>query len=267
MSDPECVAFLQWALPQLRMRWAGLRKVRRQVCKRIARRRQELGLADLDAYRAYLDSDAGEWAFLDAMCRVTISRFYRDPGVFAALGREVLPALARDRAEVAAWSVGCASGEEPYTLSLLWELELRGRFPATRLSVLGTDADSGLLQRAWGACYRRSSLKDLPEAWLGAFEAKDGLLCLEGRYREPVTFLEQDLRAVAPQGPFDLVLCRNLVFTYFELDLQREILARLIASLRPGGALVIGAHETMPEHAGTFEPWPNAPSSYRVTVP
>src|SRR5438477_9810042 len=120
----DCVEFLQWALPRLRMRWDGFRKVRRQVCRRIERRSRELGLTDLAAYRDYLERRPDEWARLDALCRVTISRFYRDRETFAALEQEVLPALARGGAEIEVWSAGCASGEEPYTLALLWKLEL-----------------------------------------------------------------------------------------------------------------------------------------------
>jgi len=93
MQRAQCVAFLQWALPQMRMRWAGFRRVRSQVCKRIGRRRRELGLDDLDAYRAYLKERPDEWQRLDAMCRITISRFLRDRGVFEALSEVVLPAL------------------------------------------------------------------------------------------------------------------------------------------------------------------------------
>jgi hypothetical protein len=61
MSDTDCVQFLQWALPRLRMRWPGFRKVRRQVCRRIERRTHELGLPDLVAYHRYLESQPAEW--------------------------------------------------------------------------------------------------------------------------------------------------------------------------------------------------------------
>ena len=60
------------------MRWAGFRKVRRQVCRRIARRMEEVGCADADAYRTHLARHEEEWRVLDGLCRVTISRFYRD---------------------------------------------------------------------------------------------------------------------------------------------------------------------------------------------
>ncbi len=61
MTDRECVEFLQWALPQLGLRWPGFRKVRRQVHKRIVRRWGELGLGQIADYRAYLETHAAEW--------------------------------------------------------------------------------------------------------------------------------------------------------------------------------------------------------------
>src|SRR6185295_20147796 len=126
VSD-RCVELLQWALPRLGKRWQGFRNVRGQVCKRIARRARELGLADLEAYRAHLEAHDDEWPVLDALCRVTISRFYRDRAVFDRLRLEILPAFAeraaaRGESVVRAWSAGCASGEEPYTLAMIWSL-------------------------------------------------------------------------------------------------------------------------------------------------
>ena len=75
MHDEDCIAFLQWALPQLHMRWQGFRKVHAQVCKHLARRLQQLQLRHLNDYRAYLQNRPTEWACLDSMCQVTISRF------------------------------------------------------------------------------------------------------------------------------------------------------------------------------------------------
>jgi chemotaxis protein methyltransferase CheR len=139
MNDSQCIDFLQWALPRLGMRWAGFRKVRRQVCNRARRRASELGLPDLAAYRAYLERHPDEWALLDQLTPITISRFYRDRGTFEFVAQEVLPALAAqaserssDRLEV--WSAGCASAEEPYTVAILWEQELADRFPTTRFA-------------------------------------------------------------------------------------------------------------------------------------
>src|SRR5574341_1404341 len=127
MRDPDCVAFLQWVLPRLRLRWPGFRRVRRQVCKRLDRRLRELGLSGLPEYRSYLEAYPSEWAGLDRLCWISISRFYRDKAVFQCLEREVLPQLAErasagGEGEFRCWSVGCAAGEEAYTMAILWKL-------------------------------------------------------------------------------------------------------------------------------------------------
>lgn len=268
MSDADCVQFLQWALPQLRMRWPGFRRVRRQVCRRIERRRQELGLADLAAYRVYLRAHPEEWRTLDGLCLVTISRFFRDQEIFAFLEHEVLPALAREAVGRAgplqAWSAGCASGEEPYTLALLWELGVGTSFPGLSLHVLATDLDEAVIRRARAACYSAGSLRDLPNAWRArAFVPRDDLWCLRPELRRNVTLLRHDVRAGPPDGPFDLLLCRNLALTYFDLELQREVCGRLAACLHPGGALVVGVHESLPEGIAGLAPWPGGRGVYR----
>ena len=271
MSDPDCVSFLQWALPRLRLRWSGFRKVRGQVCKRIRRRSRALGLPDLEAYRIYLEAHPEEWPMLDELCRVTISRFRRDRAVFAALEHEVLPVLARraatDRRDLAVWSAGCASGEEPYTLALVWEFALARAHPRVGLHVLATDLDATMLERARAARYEAGSLRDLPDDWLRrGFAADDGRFRLRPELQRRVALLRHDVRNGAPDGPFDLVLCRNLAFTYFEPALQRQVAGTFADCVRPGGALVVGAHESLPEHVEGFVPWPGARCVYRKTA-
>jgi chemotaxis protein methyltransferase CheR len=269
VTDADCISFLQWALPRLGLRWRGFRKVRRQVCRRVAARLDELELESVAAYRAFLESHPDEWRELDARCHVTISRFYRDRGVFAFLGEVVLPALARAaaaRGETAlrAWSAGCASGEEPFTLALVWELELGRRLPGFDLQILATDVDETMLARSRTACYPESSLRELPARWreLG-FVARDGLLCLRDDVRTRVTIGWHDVRTPAPDGPFDLVLCRNVAFTYFDERTQRRVCELLAAALVPGGALVLGRHEALPPEASGFDAWSEPHRVYR----
>lgn len=269
MKDEQCVRFLQWALPTLGMRWPGFRKVRRQVCKRVDRRMRELGIAEVEDYRRHLEDHPGEWQRLDPLCRITISRFYRDKGVFQALAREVLPVLVREAQArgdrtLRAWSAGCGSGEEPYSLLVLWAMEMEPRFPGTGIDVVATDADPNVLRRARAAEYEYGSLKELPDAWRDqAFLREDGIYRLRPQYRRRVEFLEQDIRRRQPPGPFDLVLCRNLAFTYFDVALQRRLLRRIVDRLREGGALVIGAHERLPDGAEGLSAWPDADRVYR----
>ncbi len=196
MTESSCVEFLQWALPRLALAWPGFRRVRRQVCRRIGRRAQDLKLPDLFAYRAYLEAHREEWALLDSFCRIPISRLLRDRIVFDRLGTQVLPELAaaataRGERTLRFWSAGCASGEEPYSLKILWTLELASRFPNLSLAVIATDIDEGLLERARAARYRASSLRELPGAWVEkAFARSDGLFELRPEFRAGVEFLQ-----------------------------------------------------------------------------
>ncbi len=256
MRDVDCVRFLQWALPRLGMRWPGFRKVRKQVCKRINRRLRELGYEDLASYQARLASDPDEWAVLDTLCRVTVSRFYRDRRTIDSLRDSLIPDLAklcleRGESELSCWSAGCASGEEPYTLSMIWALSVGARFPSLSIRILATDADEHVLERARLASYPPSSLKDLPSAWRGAaFTPAGRRLTLLPEFKEAVEFRLQDIRSALPEGSFHLILCRNLVFTYFEEGLQRQLLERILGLLPTGGALVIGSHERLPGGGG-----------------
>jgi chemotaxis protein methyltransferase CheR len=258
MDDEACVRFLQACLPQLHLRWPGYRRVRRTVCKRIAQRLRELDLRSLDDYRAYLATTPAEWVQLDALCRIPISRFYRDRAVFDELGCRILPDLAARAAEREApilrcWSAGIASGEEPYTLALVWVFRIAPAFPAVRLYVIGTDADPVMLDRAAAACYPAGTLRDLPPDWRSrAFHAAEGLFRLDPAFRRNVALRLQDIRTGQPDGPFDLILCRNLVFTYFDAPLQAEMLHRMAERLRPGGYLALGNHEALPEGSAGF---------------
>jgi chemotaxis protein methyltransferase CheR len=261
VKDSQCVEFLQWALPQRRLRWPGYRKVRGTVCKRLNTRLAALGLPDPKAYQRYVVTHPQEWAMFDALCPITISSFYRDKGAFEFLAARVLPevvqaGVARGAKVLRAWSVGCASGEEPYTLSIVWRMGL-AETPRLPLSVLGTDIDDAVLARARGACYPPSSLKHLPGDWVAqGFEKENSGFCLREEFREGVMFEWQDVREVLPAAHFDLILCRNLVFTYFEESLQRATLARLLTRLLRGGVFVIGRHESLPADVEGLETWP-----------
>lgn len=244
VKDSECVAFLQWALPQLHMRWPGYRKVRRQVCKRIVRRMRALDLHDVEAYRARLAEDSAEWAVLDSMTRITISRFFRDRDVFAYLCDEALPALHRLAAPgpVRIWSAGCAGGEEAYTLGIA------GHREGIPIQILGTDADEHQLERARRGLYSSGSLKDLPEAWRAtSFEDHDGKQRLKRELRNDVHLALQDIRREMPDGPFHLVLCRYLAFTYFDEELQQRIAQGLLERTAPRGLIVLGKRESWPD--------------------
>ena len=126
----------------------------------------DLQLADFAAYRARLEDDRSEWEVVDRCCHITISRFFRDRGVFEALRRRVLSDIAaRARQEGRAaqiWSAGCAAGEEPYTLKILWDVEIASLCPDVPLIIVATDIDEIMSARAQEGCFAATSLRELP---------------------------------------------------------------------------------------------------------
>ena len=272
ITDPEGVQFLQWCLPRLHLSWSGFRKVRRQVYKRISRRLKDLGLPSVDAYRDYLEDHPAEWTTLDTLCWISISRFYRDRGVFQHLETAVLPQLAQrlvvgQEREFRCWSAGCAGGEEPYTLAIIWKQRLASRYPTLEFRVVATDIDPQAIRRAERGCYRASTLKQLPPEWRDqAFVTIGEQLYLKDEFRAAVTFVVKDIRQCAAEGQFHLILCRNLVFTYFDERSQRETMNRLTERLASGGALIVGKLESLPEGPWELEPWSKPLGSYRKTL-
>jgi chemotaxis protein methyltransferase CheR len=259
MNDPELVRFLQWCLPKLGLGWAGFRKVRGTVRKRLTRRIRQLKLPDLAAYRELLSTDPDEWRRLEVMCRIPISRFYRDSAVYDFLAGEVLPACAhaarlRNDQKVRVLSAGCASGEEPYTIALIWTLRLSKAFPDVALEITALDVDDTMLRRAGAACYAAGSLKDLPsDLREKGFEPVEGLYRLREAFRRSVDLEKADIRQGVPGGPFDLILCRNTAFTYFDDVAQKAAFSDLDAKLRSDGYLVIGGHESLPDEDRNYQ--------------
>ena len=261
MEDDTCARFLQWLLPQLRMRYPGFRKVRKQVCKRIQRRMKQLKLSDVETYQHYLKTHPDEWIRVDKLCRVTISRFYRDKVVLEHISKEVLPELAQaavtsGETMIRGWSAGCAAGEEAYSLVLMWDRLLSNHFPKLDVQVIATDIDRIMLDHAITACYPYSSIKALPKKWIDIFfSQQEDLYCLDSPLHNKVTFIEQDIRQSLPTESFHIIFCRNLAFTYFDNALQLEVLENIRNCLVDGGALIIGGHESLPKDYSGFCQW------------
>jgi len=268
VNDTDCTAFLQWALPQLELRWPGFRKVRRQVCKRLKQRMRDLGLDNYSAYRVRLEADPSEWKIFDECCHITISRFFRDRGIFEVVRRQVLPDIAarakREGRDAQVWSAGCASGEEPYTLKILWDVEVATAYPGVSLSIIASDVDKAMLTRAREGCFERTSLHELPPPLIEqAFDRLGPQYCVKPEHREGIEFLDQDLRSEMPPRIFDLILCRYVVFTYFAVPLQRKVLPNLLERLRPRGYLVIGTHEQLPSDVPELAVLDSAPQIFQ----
>lgn len=198
-----------------------------------------------EAYGALLVENPAEQDRLLKVLTIHVSHFFRNPSVFDRLAADVLPALIAESRDLRFLSVGCAGGEEPYTLALI----LMERFPQAlesgRISIHGLDVDAATLDQARGGLYHPDRLAEVPPELLERRFTREGeRYRLNEEVRSLVHFSPVDLNQ--PQGweATDLVLCRN-VLIYFERERQEAILNGFADALAPGGVLVLGKSETL----------------------
>lgn len=239
-------------------------KVRRQFApdayqeqclrRRIARRVFSFPAGIADDYLAFLKKNDAELDALLSSLSIHISRFFRDPFIFRTLEMEILPDLCRQAQEAGRdilhlWSVGCATGEEPYSLALLID-ELAP--PGLRVSILGTDVSAQILDVARSGLYDPIRLSEVPPTVLARyFTSEKGRYRLSERVRNTVRFERHNLLDDIDFPAADLILCRN-VLIYFSATEQKRIVSRFAEALQPGGVLILGGNETLVEPTGFF---------------
>ena len=172
--------------------------------------------------------------------------FFRDPAVFDALRNQLLPEIARRRESEEASASGrrpVPRAREPYTLAML----LCGTgYADWKIEILGTDLSSRILARATAAKYLQIEVnRGLPAQLLVKYFLRAGIdWQLREEIRRMVRFAPFDLRqSMAGMGPFDIVLCRN-VLIYFDIATRKKIVSGIRSALTPGGYLLLGATET-----------------------
>jgi len=218
--------------------------------RRIAVRMRASGAHSYADYQALLDRDPAEYQRLRDTITINVSRFYRNTETWDLIRALVLPRLCeRPAGEIRAWSAGCASGEEPYTLALLLAdyLEAQGRGDRLdRLSVDATDIDRECLDRARSGRYRAEALVEVPPHVVGRYFQRSGEeYQVVDQVRRRVRVRESDLCADAPPGhDYHLILCRNVVI-YFERATQDRIFEIFAGALAPGGYLILGKVESL----------------------
>lgn len=237
--------------------WSGFRKVRKGVKKRLAHHMQETGCRNIGEYLEALERNQEVRLQFECLMTVSISRFFRDRGLWKTFQEEILPILAKAGQFVRVWSAGCASGEEVYSFKILWE-GLRKTFaPLPVLSILGTDLCPPYLERARAAVYPPSSMKEVPDAIRSAFfeSMAGGKYALKPWIKEGVEWRVHDLLSGPPGTAFDLAFLRNNLLTYYKDEVKIPALKKVVDSLAPGGFLIIGSHERMPIEPPNLKPW------------
>ena len=203
---------------------------------RVRERAAVLGVSD-EEYVTRAAADAVELDRLIELLRVGETRFFRHRAQLAALAERVMPAL---RSPVAAWSAGCASGEEAWTLAML--LAERG----LGFDVWATDLSATALARARQGRYAAARVEaDVPPALRARYFRRIGDDdVINDRLRAHVRFDAHNLLAATGGRELDLILCRN-VLIYFDEARRAEAVARLVRALKPGGWLVVGYSEAL----------------------
>jgi chemotaxis methyl-accepting protein methylase len=168
---------------------------------------------------------------------------------------KVFPKLADMRTErLTAWSAGCASGQEAYTLAILWEVFRRTQSDLPPQDIIATDIDTASLKRAREGAFQKSELERVPEDLLTTFFVREGdSYCVKPEIQSCVRFSRHDLLQNAYPTPVHLLLCRWSAFFYFGERLQRKVIAKFSNCLEEGGFLVIGKREDLsPEWTRDF---------------
>lgn len=226
------------------------------VMRRLERRRLLQNGESLESYIDRLTTDRGELSALHHDLLIGVTHFFRDKDAFNRLALKVIsPILARPGDdEVRVWVAGCATGEEAYSLAMLFreQMELTGRHRSVR--IFATDVHRASLDFASAGLYREESLAELSGERRSRFFTK-----VRDRYqvssdlRKMVVFAPHNIISDAPFTRLDLVTCRNLLI-YLQPIAQKKALSLFHFGLKTGGALFLGPSETPGDLQAEFEP-------------
>ena len=227
------------------------------IKRRIARRMALANVETLEEYAAYLEGHAGEAQALHQECLITVTSFFRDPGTYEVLSREVLPRLLKDRppgAPVRVWVPGCATGEEVYSIviCLLEAAAEQGTSPS--FQVFGTDLSESAVEKARSGRYLPHIAEDVSPARLQRFFSEvDGGYRVIKAIRDMCVFARHDVTRDPPFSRMDLISCRN-VLIYLEPRMQQRVMAVFHYALLTSGALLLGTSETTSTAEDLFAP-------------
>jgi two-component system CheB/CheR fusion protein len=264
--------------------WEGLDKVIRLVrtrtghdfsqykrstlTRRIARRMQTHHLDSLDAYLHILRSDSSEADALFNMLLIGVTRFFRDPQAWEEMSRTAIPALIAAHTSgdtIRAWVPGCSTGEEAYSLAILFREALAELGNATHISIqiFATDLDRQAVAKARAALYPPSIANDVSPERLRRFfvQDNDGFRLIKS-IRESVILAPQNVVMDPPFTKLDLISCRNLLI-YLTPELQHRVLQLFHYGLRPQGLLFLGSAETAGPQSPYFTPLVDSARIYR----
>jgi two-component system CheB/CheR fusion protein len=226
------------------------------VLRRIRRRMQLNQKELLEDYLAFLRASATEAQLLAEEFLITVTKFFRDSDVYDFLEKEVVPRLFGSKTSsdaVRVWSVGCATGEEAYSIAMLMLEHAGSRADAPKIEIFGSDLHEPSLRRAREGEYSDSIEAEVSAERLGRFFVKeDNRYRIRKEVREIVVFANHNLLRDPPFSRLDLIICRNLLI-YLQRELQNDVIELFHYALNPEGLLLLGPSESI-ERTALFQP-------------
>lgn len=176
--------------------------------------------------------------FLDRMT-INVSEFYRNAARWEVLEKKILPNLLAKNKRIKIWSSACSTGEEPYTIAMIMSKFL----PLSQVQILATDIDENVIKRAKFGAYSERALNEVPKEMKTKFFKQDGsMYYISDEIKRTVTFKKQNLLADPFDGPFDLIVCRN-VLIYFTEEAKEQLYYKFSNALQEDGVFFVGSTE------------------------
>ncbi len=226
------------------------------ISRRIERRMTVNQISDFDEYVRYLSNFPGEVMALYREMLIGVTSFFRDKEAMEELRTTILPMLLKrvqDR-EIRCWVAGCSTGEEPYTLAIIFKELMEEHKVSRDIKIFATDIDREAIIKAGSGIYPESIAADLPQPLLSKyFYHKGDSFHITRMIREMVVFAQHNLVNDPPFTNIDLISCRNLLI-YLQPVLQSKALAMFNFSLNSHGILFLGKSETTGEMSDYFKP-------------
>jgi two-component system, chemotaxis family, CheB/CheR fusion protein len=230
---------------------------RASLMRRVRHRMEKAGQQSFDEYLDTLQASTDEFSALFNTILINVTTFFRDPNAWDYLRTDVIPGLLASRGPtdpIRLWSAGCASGQEPYSLAMLFAEELGLEAYRQRVKIYATDVDEDALSQARAAVYEAKAVESVPaDLRERYFDRNNGNYIVNKDLRRAVIFGRNDLVKDAPISRVDLLACRNTLM-YMNGDTQRNVLNRLHFALTPRGVLFLGHAEMLLSHSDRFAP-------------
>ena len=227
------------------------------ICRRIERRMAVHQINSTDAYVKYLQQFPVEVEALFRDLLIGVTQFFRDPETFEVLETQVIPKLFEGKPAgslIRAWSTGCSTGEEAYSIAMLLHERCDKLKQVYKLQVFATDIDSRAITTARAGVYPASVAENISPDRLARFfiaEPDGSAYRIHKSIRDCLIFSEHDVIKDPPFSKLDLISCRNLLI-YLNTDLQKKLITMFHYALQPGGVLYLGNSETIGELGDMF---------------